>query len=54
VSEARRSQTSRRDIIRAALIALAVLFILIGGFRGEIKTVLQKGASICLECIGIG
>jgi hypothetical protein len=43
-----------KQIMRAALFASVVIFILIGLFQGEIKSVFQKGASICLECMGIG
>ncbi|MDR3279914.1 MAG: hypothetical protein LBT23_05335 [Synergistaceae bacterium] len=43
-----------KKITRAALFAAVVVFILIGLFQGEIKSVFQKGASICLECVGIG
>ena len=44
----------KKEAIRAALLFLAVVFILIGGMRGEIRIVLIKASYICLECIGIG
>lgn len=36
------------------LILLAVLFMVIGIWRGEAQAVFQKSTRICLECIGIG
>lgn len=44
----------RKNTIRAALFAAALIFIIFGGFRGEILLVFRKAASICLECVGIG
>lgn len=35
-------------------IALAVVFIAVGAWRGEIAVVLKKAVNICLECIGVG
>jgi hypothetical protein len=36
------------------LLALGIVFIFIGIFRGEPGLILQKAIRICLECIGIG
>ena len=44
----------RRGALRAILFVLAVAFVLIGVWRGEVKTVFVKAANICLECIGLG
>lgn len=40
--------------IRAAAIAIALVFIVVGIARGDHSTVLRKAVRICLECIGIG
>ena len=36
------------------LLALGIMFVFIGVFRGEPGLILQKAIRICLECIGIG
>ncbi len=40
--------------IRYLLAALALLLIVLGIMSGEAGTVFEKGARVCLECIGIG
>ncbi len=36
------------------LLALGVVFLVLGIFRGEVAVVLSRAVNICLECIGIG
>jgi len=47
---------SKRGIIitRAAVLALGITFITLGILRNEPAEIMQKGTTICLECIGIG
>lgn len=40
--------------LRWILLCLAVVFILLGMYRGETLDVLRKAVNICMECIGIG
>lgn len=40
--------------IQIALFFTGILFMLLGVWRDETITVLQKAIYICLECIGIG
>ncbi len=47
-------KASHTNIIRAALYALAVLFILLGVMNGGAWDVLVKAIRICTECIGLG
>ncbi|AQU10117.1 CD1871A family CXXC motif-containing protein [Clostridioides difficile] len=37
-----------------SIIAISIIFIALGTYRGETNTVLTKAIMICLECIGIG
>lgn len=43
-----------RRCIQAALLLLAIGFILLGIFRGEAEAVFRKAIIICMECIGLG
>jgi len=40
--------------LRAAVLAAALCFVVIGVIREEHLVVLKKAVNICLECIGIG
>ena len=44
----------RLNLIRAAVLVIAVAFICIGLASGEADVVLRKAMRICLECIGVG
>lgn len=44
----------RSNIKAFVILAVAVVFIIIGAYRGEINSVMSKAIAICLECIGIG
>ena len=41
-------------LLRAAAIAVALVFIVLGISRGDTAVVLRKAIRICLECIGVG
>lgn len=41
-------------ILPVSLLLCGALLIVLGIFRGEPLTVLEKATKICLECIGIG
>lgn len=45
---------NKRNIFSILLIGLSMCFIFLGFTRGEVQTVFQKAARVCLECIGIG
>ena len=42
-----------KNAIRVAIIALAILFVVLGVFRNEVKVVLNKAKAICFACIGL-
>ncbi len=44
----------RRNGIARGLLAIGIIFMAIGFFRGETEVVLRQAVNICLECIGIG
>lgn len=41
-------------LLRAAVIALGILFVILGLISSEHSAVLGKAVRVCLECIGIG
>ncbi len=42
------------NIIRLAILAVSVAFIIVGVFNGGMRDVLIKAINICTECIGLG
>lgn len=44
----------RLNIARLAVLVLAVGFIALGVYRGEVMAVFRKAIVVCLECIGLG
>ena len=44
----------RLNIIRAAVLIAAIVFICIGLKNGEAGVVMRKAMQVCLECIGVG
>ncbi len=44
----------KKNSIRIALAAVAIVFIVVGCVNREFHDVFMKAVYICLECIGIG
>ena len=40
--------------VQIMLLAIAVIFVCVGAYRGEVETVFTKAIRLCLECVGIG
>ena len=47
-------KNKKKNIIAFSIIAVGVVFLCFGIYRGEAMVVLRKAVNICLECIGIG
>ena len=41
-------------IVRLSILAVAIVFIILGAFNGGMADVLSKAINICTECIGLG
>ena len=48
------TQDKRRRLAGLAALVLAAVLIVVGVYRGEVQTVVQKAVNICFECIGLG
>ena len=44
----------KRSIVSLVLLAVGLVFIVIGAARGEANAVMQKAIMLCMECIGLG
>lgn len=53
-SPADRKKINTLPIVRCAILAVAVCFIVLGIFNGGMKDVFDKAVAICTECIGLG
>ena len=47
-------KSRKKRFVGPALLIAALVFLFIGVQNGEMKTVLKKATTICMECIGIG
>lgn len=54
VPTAAQKKTNTLLIVRCAVLAVAVCFIVLGIFNGGMKDVFDKAVAICTECIGLG
>ena len=43
-----------RLALQLILIAMAIAFVCLGVYRGEVESVFTKAIRLCLECVGIG
>ncbi len=48
------ASNKKQNTVFAAILAVAVAFIMLGILDAQHKDVMQKAINICLECIGIG
>ena len=48
-----RSDNSMKKL-KCIILAIGIVFLVIGIASGEVNTVFQKASMICMECIGIG
>lgn len=42
-----------RRAVQIALLALGIILITLGVFRGELGEIFARGSVVCLECIGL-
>ena len=47
-------KSNRLTFIRCGLLAIALIFIVLGIFNGGMKDVFDKAVAICTECVGLG
>ena len=45
--------TRSKNAIKVLVIALAILFVVLGVFRKEVNVVYNKAKAICFACIGL-
>lgn len=50
----RSGRFGKERIAGMVLIALGIVFVLAGLYRGEMRAVFAKASVVCLQCIGIG
>ena len=51
---AKEKPISANNVAKCVILAVAVVFVLIGIFNGGVADVLSKAVKICTECIGLG
>ena len=52
--DGKRQMADRAQLLRIALLAVAVMMIVAGTFNGSARDVFGKAVKICTECIGLG